>query len=69
MAESLKLSGPVTVEPTSKELIAFKLMEKIANHETTKPDEESKRAYWLTLYRQCYKAADGYALSDILETK
>ena len=40
----------------SKERVAYDLMLQISDKEK---DEKKDRAYWLTLYNQCYNAAIG----------
>jgi hypothetical protein len=63
--DSVSVSGPVTVEQSSKELVAYNLMRFISGKEPK--GEKETREYWLTLYRQCYKAANGDTLKYILE--
>ncbi len=65
---SVRVSGPVEIEQTSHEAVAFNLMEKISSWEET-TDEKRNREYWLTLYRQCYKATKGYELDKIFQKK
>ncbi len=65
--DSMSVSGPVTVEPSSKELVALNLMRLIAGMESKATDrDKATREYWLTLYRQCYKATAGNSLESIL---
>lgn len=56
----------VRVVSDTKSQVAFDLMKHISSYQ---PEEVKvkDRAYWLTLYRQCYKAANGYSLEDILQ--
>jgi hypothetical protein len=64
--ERVSLSGPVDVRHDSKASVAFDLMKQIDSFsaiETTKKTKE----YWLKLYRQCYKAAEGHSLESILK--
>ena len=49
----------VNIESTEKEAVAFKLMQHIGNLENQPNDVKSGREYWLTLYRQCYRAVSG----------
>lgn len=45
----------VKTESSEKEAVAFKLMQHIGSMEN-KPDiDKTDRAYWLALYRQCYR--------------
>ena len=69
MTDQTSISGHVAVEPTSREFVAFKLLEKIAHHEQVASGEKAKREYWLTLYRQCYKLTTGDSLKYVLDTK
>jgi hypothetical protein len=46
--------------------VAFDLMKFISTGET-RSHPQKDRTYWLTLYRQCYKAAFGRSLKQILE--
>jgi hypothetical protein len=41
-------------------------MELIAAHEGN--DERGDRSYWLKLYTQCYKAANGNLLKHVMDT-
>lgn len=68
--ENVKISGPVKIVSDSTARVAYDLMKFIASDEiniekgaTTFRD----RDYYLTLYRQCYKAADGSLLVTILK--
>lgn len=65
-SDSVSVSGPVDIESTSRQAVAFKLMQQIANWEEIPDDQKKKREYWLTLYRQCYKATNGGSLESIL---
>jgi len=65
--QSTRITHPIEVESASKEHVALKLAEKIAYYENDK--EQKGRKYWLTLYRQCWKATHGGALSSVLEEK
>lgn len=49
----------VNIESTEKEAVAFKLMQHIGNIENQPNEVKSEREYWLTLYRQCYRAVTG----------
>lgn len=70
MAERMSIDGPVKVQPadSSPARVALELMKFLSGIDSTK-EERSKREYWLTLYRQCYKAANGRSLESILEKK
>ncbi len=63
--QRLEVSGPVEIEDSSREAVAFRLMQRIASFEATEENRKN-REYWLTLYRQCWKAARGRSLADIL---
>ena len=65
--ESLSISGPVDVSSESKQAVAFELMKHIASCEKADEVQTKTRAYWLTLYRQCYKATSGSPLERILQ--
>ena len=45
-------------------MAALSLMKHIGNFET---DLQQDRKYWLTLYKQCHKAARGLTLENILK--
>lgn len=66
MADPIKISSPVKVVSDSKERVALDLAEKIDYWSDIKREQKDKK-YWLTLYRQCYKAVDGFALEQILK--
>ncbi len=61
---SMRITGPVKIDQTSQEAVAFKLMDLISSRESV---EVTDRKYWLTLYRQCYKATNGNSLESILK--
>ena len=65
--ESISISGPVDVSSESKQAIALELMKHISSHEKIDAAQIATRAYWLTLYRQCYKATSGSPLERILQ--
>lgn len=52
MSEDVKISGPVNIQPDSRERVAFDLMKIIAQDEGL-PMEKRTREYWLTLYNHC----------------
>jgi hypothetical protein len=52
----------VNIEYQCKESVAFDLMKTISFYEKTEKD----RAYFLTLYTQCYKAVTGCSLKNTL---
>ncbi len=54
---STKISGPIEIEQSSHEAVAFQLMKFIGNYEGVEPKD---RKYWLALYRECHKATRGY---------
>jgi len=64
--ETLSVSGPVSVVSDAKQRVAFDLMKHIGI-ECYKTDQEAQKTkdYWLKLYRQCYKAANGGSLESI----
>lgn len=68
MADKMSIEGPVKVQPedASPARVAFELMKYLHTVGSTK-EERNKREYWLTLYRQCHKAARGHSLKSILE--
>ncbi|HWR79127.1 MAG TPA: hypothetical protein VN303_02895 [Pseudomonas sp.] len=65
--ESISISGPVDVSSDSKQAVAFELMKHISGCENADGEKTKTRAYWLTLYRQCYKATSGASLERILQ--
>jgi len=65
--DSVSVSGPIDIASDSKQAVAFELMKHIANWEEGNGAQMKTRDYWLTLYRQCYKAANGSALERILQ--
>jgi hypothetical protein len=70
MSDSLSVSGPVKVnlEPGSPAAVAYELMLHIGSGDDLQgKDQESRRQYFLTLYRQCYKATSGHGLESILQ--
>lgn len=66
MTDDIRVTSPVTIQSDSKSRVAFDLMELIAAHEGK--DERGDRTYWLKLYTQCYKAANGNLLKHVMDT-
>jgi hypothetical protein len=64
MADDMRISGPVSIKTDSASRVAYDLMRFIG--ETIEGGDRSDRDYWLTLYRQCYKAANGHLLRYLL---
>jgi hypothetical protein len=64
VADSLSVSGPIEIKDNGAARVALELMEKIdyVIPEGTRRDA----AFYLRLYRQCYKATHGNALKYIL---
>jgi hypothetical protein len=60
--ESVSISGPIKVISDAKERVAYDLMTTISGSEGGIKD----RDYYLTLYRQCWKAANGGNLESVL---
>ncbi len=63
--QDMRISGPVRVVDNSIERVALDLAYQIAQDEATSVQKD--RQYWLTLYRQCYKATRGNTLESILK--
>lgn len=66
MADKIDIASPVKIESDSKQRVALDLALKIDDHSGLKFEQKNKK-YWLTLYRQCYKAVSGQALEHILK--
>ena len=64
--DRVSVSGPIDIESNSKQAVAFKLMQHIAGYENAPGNQMNTRQYWLTLYRQCYKATDGGSMDSIM---
>ena len=64
--DTITVSGPVDIASDSKQAVAYTLMQHIAACEGEDAKKKT-RAYWLTLYRQCYKATTGASLERILQ--
>jgi hypothetical protein len=67
MAEDVKIKTPIEIKDTSKERVAFDLMEKIEYYDARSKGNKEDRKYWLTLYFQCLKATSGNSLESILK--
>jgi hypothetical protein len=65
MSDKIDITSPVSIESDSKERVAFDLACKIDYFSSVKSEQKDKK-YWLTLYRQCYKATKGYGLDKLL---
>lgn len=60
MSDSRNISGTVQVEQEGRHAIAYKLMQKIGDHEyDAKSLEQVSRDYWLKLFVQCNEATHG----------
>ena len=60
----LRIPNPMSVRDNSPERVALELAFHIAQEEGGSRPRDRK--YWLTLYRQCYKATHGASLLEIL---
>lgn len=67
MSDSVNVKSPVEIKDNSKERVAFDLMVHAGYRERNNRNDQSDRKYWLTLYRQCYKAAQGFDLVSTLK--
>jgi hypothetical protein len=65
--ENIRVTHPVEVQNDAKARVALDLMDRIFQWEEGKNAEKKKRDYWLTLYAQCYRAANGVGLKHVLE--
>lgn len=66
MADNVNIANPVRVESDATARVALDLMHHIANWEEVPQGTKDSRDYWLTLYRQAYKAASGVRLEHVL---
>ena len=64
MADSVSVKGPVQVDTSSQESVAYELTRLIAHNENS--SDKTTRDYWLTLYTQCHRATRGFNLRDVL---
>ncbi|MEW6206664.1 MAG: hypothetical protein AB1516_15230 [Pseudomonadota bacterium] len=64
--ENVSVSGPVEIKTDSKARVALDLMKHIDQYSELKTEQKTKD-YWLKLFRQCYKAANGQSLESILK--
>lgn len=65
--EDIRVTNPVEVQNDAKARVAFDLMVHISRSEKGVSKEQATRDYWLTLYMQCWRAANGSSLKHILE--
>lgn len=67
MSERVSIEGPVRISTQDRSVpaVAFELMKYLGSAGSSR-DERANRVYWLTLYRQCYKAANGDSLEYVL---
>ena len=65
-SESVSVSGPIDIKHDAKSRVALDLMKLIGNqcYDSDKEAQKTKD-YWLRLYRQCWKAANGNTLEAI----
>ena len=64
MTDDVRVTGPVAIQSESKSRVAFELMQWISSYESGK--DSANRDYWLKLYNQCYKAANGSDIKYVL---
>lgn len=64
--ETVSVSGPIEIKHDSTARVAFDLMRQIDQHNAPQPSQKPKE-YWLKLYRQCWKAANGVSLESTLK--
>lgn len=64
--QNMKVTSPVAIESDSKQRVALDLASKIDSYSQVDRVQKDKK-YWFTLYRQCYKAVEGYDLQQILQ--
>ncbi|MBF7691121.1 hypothetical protein [Acinetobacter pollinis] len=59
MSDKTEIANPIKIQDNSVERIAFELMEKIANSESSYYEDgvgkPNSREYYLKLYNQCHK--------------
>ncbi|BAU47030.1 hypothetical protein SVA_0449 [Sulfurifustis variabilis] len=69
-SESVSVSGPVHVQPDSKERVAYELMRHI--DQLTRPESGEHRTpdYWFRLYAKCHRlVVYGMEPKDIQQVK
>lgn len=64
MSNEMRVTGTVAIQSDSKARVAYDMM--IFIGENIESGDKSNREYWLTLYTQCYKAANGQMLKYVL---
>ena len=64
--EDRTMNDKVKIESTTKEYVAFLLTEKIAHYDKTDTAKKDKK-YWLSLYCQCWDAANGASIKSVLK--
>jgi hypothetical protein len=65
MAEQISITSPVRIESDCKSRVALDFMNTLA-YKIGDENQRKDKKFWFTLYRQCYKAVDGFALEQIL---
>ncbi|WP_149194774.1 hypothetical protein [Luteimonas suaedae] len=65
MSDDMRITSPVSIKTDSASRVAYDLMRFIG--EDIESGDKSNREYWLTLYRQCYKATHGHTLKYLLD--
>ena len=70
MSDEMRITSPVSIKTDSSSRVAYDLMLLIGSEIETGQDsqngDKSNREYWLSLYRQCYKATQGLSLKHVL---
>lgn len=64
--QRIDITSPMSIESDCKTRVAYDLMSKIAVH-TGDNEQKKDKKYWLILYRQCWKAVDGFDIQQILQ--
>ena len=67
--DTVNITSPVKIQADAASRVAFDLMDRISRMETISEAQEKSRDHWLTLYCQCYRAANGAALQHVLDRK
>lgn len=65
--QSVSVSGPVKVVSDSPQRVALELADKINKYVDVNTARSTE--YWLTLYSQCLKAANGWDVEQILKQR
>lgn len=63
--DNVSISGPVRIDSDSKYRVAYDLMVRVTNTESSASGSDSPRSRILTLYSQCLQVVEGTSIDSV----